>query len=362
MGSGPAARSLYVRGTVLPDGDVRDIFVVDGRFTFHPQDDAETLLDGGYLVPGLVDAHAHLSLHSPAGDDAPPEQRVRASATAQLAAGVLAVREPGSPDRASLGLGPAEGLPRTETAGRFLAAPGRYFPGLGREVEAGELPDAAADEALASGACAKVIADFFTEGDIRQTFPADALAEAARRVHVLGARITAHATCTEAIQACLEAGFDSIEHATMLTLDQLDQVVAQGTVLVPTLLIRDGVLAALEHLGADAAVLARIRAALYAQPEVVRQAAERGVPILAGTDAGMVPHGLVAGEIALLLDAGLSPEQALGAGSWQARDYLGLPGIAEGAPADLVAYPDDPREDVAALRRPALIMLDGRRI
>jgi len=84
------------------------------------------------------------------------------------------------------------------------------------------------------------------------------------------------------------------------------------------------------------------------------------VSILAGTDAGMGPHGQVATEISLLLKAGLSPEAALAAGSWAARDYLGLPGIEEGAPADLVAYRDDPTADVEALRRPAAVVLDGR--
>jgi len=86
------------------------------------------------------------------------------------------------------------------------------------------------------------------------------------------------------------------------------------------------------------------------------------VTVLAGTDAGMVPHGLIATEIALLLAAGLTPEQALAAGSWAARAYLGLPGLEEGAPADLVAFPDDPREDVEALRRPQLVLLAGHRI
>jgi imidazolonepropionase-like amidohydrolase len=56
---------LHVRGVVLPDGVERDVFVVDGRFTFHPVADAQTVLDGGWLVPGLVDAHAHLGLASP---------------------------------------------------------------------------------------------------------------------------------------------------------------------------------------------------------------------------------------------------------------------------------------------------------
>jgi imidazolonepropionase-like amidohydrolase len=258
-------------------------------------------------------------------------------------------------------VGPAEGLPRTVTGGRMLARPGRYFPGLGREVEPDELPAAAAEEAAASGAWAKVIADFLEPGEsITPTFPEDALIEAARRVHELGARITAHATCAEAIDACLDAGFDAIEHGTMMLPEQLPRLAARGTVLVPTLIIGEGILEAVAGFGGNGAAVARMRAVLDAQPDLVRQAAEQGVRVLAGTDAGMVPHGLVANEIGLLLKAGLTPEQALGAGSWLARDYVGLPGVVEDAPADLVAYPDDPRRDVEVLRRPSLVMLEGR--
>src|SRR5713101_6141849 len=97
--------ALHVRGRVLPGGNVRDVFIVDGTFTFTPQADAKTLYDGGYLIPGLVDAHAHLQLASPA-PNAPPRQAAEASARAHLNAGVLVVREPGSPDRSSKGIGP----------------------------------------------------------------------------------------------------------------------------------------------------------------------------------------------------------------------------------------------------------------
>ena len=51
---------------------------------------------------------------------------------------------------------------------------------------------------------------------------------------------------------------------------------------------------------------------------------------------------------------------SLGAGSWTARAFLGLPGIQEGAPADLVAFRENPREDLSALADPALVILDGR--
>jgi imidazolonepropionase-like amidohydrolase len=361
MRSGPPA--LHLRGSVLPEAGVRDVFVVEGRITFTPVEDARTVFDGGYLVPGLVDAHAHLSLFSPAGDEAPPPERVRASARAQLDAGVLAVREPGSPDYASQEIGPAIGLPRTTTGGHLLAAPGRYFPGLGREVTPDDLPAAAAEEVAASGAWCKVIADFFAPGGlITPAFPADALAEAARVVHAAGGKITAHATCSEAIDAVLVAGFDAIEHGTLMRSDQVDRLAASGAALVPTLMIGEGILEAVRAFGGDDTAIEQMRRSLAMQGDVVRAASERGVPVLAGTDAGMGPHGQVATEIGMLLRAGLSAGTALGAGSWDARRYLGLPGIEPGAPADLVGYRDDPRQDVEELRRPAVILLNGQQI
>lgn len=354
---------LHLRGVVLPEGNARDIFVVDGRITFGDVEDAHTVFDGGYLIPGLVDAHAHLSLHSPADDQAPPAQRVRASARAQLDAGVLAVREPGSPDYASQEIGPAIGLPWTVTGGHLLAAPGRYFPGLGREVTPEQLPDAAGEEVAASGAWCKVIADFLAPGGvITPAFPADALLEAARVVHAAGGKITAHATCPEAIDAVLAAGFDAIEHGTLMRPDQLDALVGSGAALIPTMMIGTDVLAAVRGFGGDDAAVEQMRRGLAMQGAVVRAAAERGVAVLAGTDAGMGPHGQVATEIGMLLQAGLPPGTALGAGSWDARRYLGLPGIEEGAPADLVGYRDDPRQDVEELRRPAIIILNGQQI
>jgi imidazolonepropionase-like amidohydrolase len=95
----------------------------------------------------------------------------------------------------------------------------------------------------------------------------------------------------------------------------------------------------------------------------VRSAYEAGVPIFCGTDAGgMLPHGLVAAEIRALHAAGLSTVDALAAGSWAARSWLGLPGLESDAPADLVAYSADPRQDLSTLDNPARIILRGKLI
>jgi imidazolonepropionase-like amidohydrolase len=341
----------HVRGLVLPESVERDVFVVDGRIQFEPVEDASTLATDLVLLPGLVDVHAHLSLASPAGNSATPEERVRASARAHLDAGVLAVREPGSVDHASYGLGPDEDLPRVSTAGRFLAPPGRYFPGLAKEVTDLDLPEAALLELAHSGDWVKLIGDSPLPGPgLSRTFGEEAVVEAVRRVHEAGGRVAMHCGLPEVIQTAIEAGVDSLEHATFLRADQLVAMAAAGAVWVPTLSIITALRSMLPP--AEAAALADI-------PEVIAAAADAGVPVLAGTDAGMGPHGMIRHEIGLLTDYGLSREAAIGAASWAARELLRLPGIEPGAPADLVGYRTDPRDDLSALTSPQLLVLDG---
>jgi imidazolonepropionase-like amidohydrolase len=352
---------LRIHGVLLPDGVEREVFIAGGRFTFEPQEGARSVIEDAFLVPGLVDVHAHLALASPAPPTASPRERAEASAAAQLAAGVLAVREPGSPDYASHGIGPGQGLPRVITAGRFLAPPGKYFPGLAREVTDDELPAAAVQELEASGAWVKVIGDTPLTGELTPTFSSDALEEAARRVHAAGGRIAVHCALPEVIQAAIDAGFDSLEHGSFLQSDQVAQVAARGIAWVPTRSIDAGIRQMTREL-APPAVARGYADALDRQPDVLRAAAAAGVTILAGTDAGMGPHGMIRDEVQLLLDAGLSPELALGAASWTARRWLGLPLIEEGAPADLVAYRADPRGAPGELADPAVVVLDGQLI
>ena len=79
-----------------------------------------------------------------------------------------------------------------------------------------------------------------------------------------------------------------------------------------------------------------------------------------GMDSGGVHgHGLIAGEIVLLAKVG-GNDFALGAASWNARAWLGHPGIENGAPADLVVFADDPRVTISVVREPVLIILNGR--
>ncbi len=92
--------------------------------------------------------------------------------------------------------------------------------------------------------------------------------------------------------------------------------------------------------------------------QLAAAAAEAGVTVLAGTDSR--PCGRVTGEIRALTAAGMPPHQAIGAASWAARRYLGLGGLAEGAPADAVIYDDDPRRDLSQLAAPRAVILRGQ--
>jgi len=105
-------KPLHLHGFILPEAIEKDVYVVNGHVTFLPQEHAVTILKAGFILPGLVDVHAHLALASPADARASAEEKVRASALAHLEAGVLAIREPGSPNYHSAKIGPHEGLQR----------------------------------------------------------------------------------------------------------------------------------------------------------------------------------------------------------------------------------------------------------
>jgi imidazolonepropionase-like amidohydrolase len=351
--------SFHARGVVLPGGEERDLFVRDGRITLDPVEDARTILRGGYLIPGLVDAHAHLPFAGPAPDEGSWEEKARANARAHLEAGVLVVRDPGGPTPA--GLGPAEGLPRTFIAGRFLAAPGRMFPEHGqRELPEEAIPEAAEEEARASGSWVKLIGDFpGPSGRFEPSFRPETLVEVSRRVHAVGGRVTIHAFLPQTIDAVIDAGFDCIEHGLLLQPSQAAAIAENGIALVPTITGLENWPQILGMFGAPVDEIERAAGALGRQPETVRQAWEAGVLVLAGTDAGLVAHGLVRNEVAALIGAGVPAEEALGAASWKARSFLGLPGLEEGGLADLVAFDGDPLEDPDVLGNPTLIVLDG---
>ncbi len=344
---------------VLPDGEHRDLYLVDGWISAEPVPAATTVAEG-WIVPGLVDAHCHVGLGP---DGAVDRRETERQAVADRDAGTLLARDCGSPVDTRW-IDNCADLPRLIRAGRHLAAPKRYIRGLGIEVEPAALPDAAAEQARRGDGWVKLVGDWIDRdrGDLAPCWPADALAAAVERAHAAGARVTVHTFGELALPDLLAAGVDCLEHGTGLNAELIAEMVRRGTALVPTLINIDnfpGIAAGAGRFPAYAEHLRRLHAS---SRNNVRAAYDAGVPIYAGTDAGgSLPHGLIAAEVLSLAGAGLPAADALGAASWRAREWLGLsPGLDPGSPADLVVYAADPRANLSVLKDPQRIVLRGR--
>ena len=132
---------LHVRGTVLPEREERSLWIDGGVLREDPVAGADTVADGGWLLPGLVDVHTHPGADKPG--DPFDESVLRADLAEHAAAGVLLIRAPGSAARIPGWAHDADGLPRVRSAGPWLATPGRFFPSWGRHVTEAELAAAA---------------------------------------------------------------------------------------------------------------------------------------------------------------------------------------------------------------------------
>ncbi|MBV9094321.1 MAG: amidohydrolase family protein [Streptosporangiaceae bacterium] len=348
---------MRIRGIALPAGEPVECWTDGGRLTFTRQPGADTVIDGGFLLPGLVDAHSHPGRPPGLGDPL-DEAKLRADARAHAEAGVALLRALGSPDRPL----PARfraGTPRILDAGIPLGVPGQFPPGAGRVVPAADLPAAAVQNCRdAGGTWCKLYADWIFDADALarpSLAPPETLAEAVRQVHAAGGRVAVHATHPDACRAVVQAGADSLEHGLWLDAGLLPQMARQGTALTPTITVWARQLGAIE--AEPEPVRSWFLDGLRRLPHLTAQAHDAGVTVLAGTDSE--PHGRIADEIRSLA-RGVPADVALGAGSWTARAYFGLPGLAEGAPADIVGYAEDPRQNLAVLDHPSRIVIGGR--
>lgn len=337
-------------GVLLPDGRA-------GRLEIgNPSSDPADQLPGRYALPGLVDAHAHLTMlaNHTLGDETVARQRLKEYA----AQGVATVRDVGGRSEVTLGLAanPEAGLPMVLAAGRFLAPTGRYFPGMYEPVSVEDLL-VAADAEIAGGASwLKLIGDFPlldrdgrpVPGSLALTYDLETVRKLIDLAHAQGAQVAAH-TQSRHVEGLVSAGVDSVEHGEWLTEDSVDVLGARGGAWTPTL-------AAISDVSPD--VPAKRRAYAVEASERMRallpRAVAAGVRVLAGTDnAASVAH-----EIALLARHGLTPEQAMAAGSTEAACLHSGVQIAD----SLVTYDIDPREDPETLFVPAAAVIRGRRV
>jgi len=351
--------AFRVRGAVLPDGEARDIYVVNNRVTYEPHAGVDTVIEG-WILPGLVDAHNHLGMI----DGGPVDRAgIEDQAIADRDTGVLLTRDCGSPAETAW-VQERVDLPRLVRCGQHIARTKRYLR-IGVEVEPEGLRDAVAHQAHRGDGWVKIVGDWIDRelGDLAPSFPAETFAEAIHTAHAMGAKVTAHCFGSDSVGPLLDAGIDCIEHGTGLSEMHLDDMAARGVALVPTVLQT----AKFPEFSADgrnkfpaySATMDR----LYARRrEVLLQAHEAGVALYVGSDGGGTErHGYLFEEIAAMVEMGLPVDAVMASATWQGRAWLGFAsGLDEGDEADFVVYPRNPLEDLSVLATPSLVVLRGR--
>ncbi|MCA0290361.1 MAG: amidohydrolase family protein [Actinobacteria bacterium] len=353
--------ALHLSGPILvgPD-EIRDeIWVIDGRISFAaPAAEPAGRIDG-WVLPGLVDAHCHVGLDTNGAVDA---ETAEAQITRDRDLGTLLIRDAGSPADTRW-IDDREDLPKLIRAGRHIARTRRYIRNYANEVEPDQLSDAVREQARRGDGWVKIVGDWIDRdtGDLTPCWPREAVAAALAVAHEEGARMTAHCFGPDVLHDLAAIGIDCVEHASGLEPETIESFAAQGISIVPTLINIDNFPAIAEPAREKFPDYHRRMIDIYERrDQTIVAAYDAGVPIRLGTDAGgTMSHGLAAREAQRLVAAGVPHAAALDAGTWGAREWLGRPGIEDGADADLLVLPADPRADLAVLTAPTAVILRG---
>jgi imidazolonepropionase-like amidohydrolase len=345
------------------------------------------------LLPGLIDAHVHLA----GGEEQTPYEDLRettaraaieatANARKTLAAGFTTVRDLGSRDfidvalRDAIAAGRVSG-PRMLVAVKSLSVTGGHGDrnALPSDIAVHRYSAIAdgADEVrkkvrenikygadwikvLATGGVMSAGTDprtaDYTEEELR------AAVEAARE---RGRDVTVHAHGTEGIKRAVRSGVRSVEHASMLDDEAIAMIKQRGVFIVPNPYTNAYMLERGAAGGYQPYQLEKAKEVYTLKLESTRRAIRAGVQVAYGTDSGVQVHGLNGKQFAILVEAGMTPLQAIQSATVVNARLFRLEGkvgtLAPGAYADVIAVAGDPLQNIRTLERPLFVMKDGIR-
>lgn len=351
------------------------------------------------LLPGLIDAHTHMTGES--SDNwyqatldnlrrTVAEEAIRSTAYARktLMAGFTTVRDVGSGDYVDVGLrnsirdGVVPG-PRMMVAVHALGARGGHCdeggfpygrfgdePGLEQGIMSGAdgFRDSVRFQVKYGADVIKICAtggvlSLSDEVDTPQ-LTQDEMNAIVDEAHRLRKKVAAHAHGNEGAKAAIRAGVDSIEHGSFMDDEALRMMKERGTWLVPTLLAGEYTAGRSEIRHYPPEIAAKAKAAVAARSDMFRRALKTGVKIAFGTDSAVSPHGINAQEFGLLVNLGMKPAAALRAATSSAADLLGLSKVLgtlePGKTADVVAVPGNPLADITVMEKVKFVMKEGQ--
>jgi imidazolonepropionase-like amidohydrolase len=350
-------------------------------------------LQGKTLLPGLIDCHVHILYNpDPAAYLSPvPFQAQRDLlnsthyARKTLEAGFTTIRDMMAPNemifalRDSIAAGEIEG-PRILAAGKCITITGGHGTqfGAGGFIEADgeqEVLKAVRSQIKAGADLIKIMATrpalskpFYG----REAYQVHEMRAGVDEAHRAGVKVAAHChSIVSGVKNAIRAGVDSIEHSAPLDNEAMDLMLEHGTYMVPTLSVSAGLQECIDQqlFPYPSGALKRALELAQETTQAVSEAYKRGVKIALGTDASMpnVFHGNNAREFELMVACGLSPMQALVAGTMNAAQNLGkeneIGTISVGKLADLVVVDGDPLKDIRILQdknRIVMVIKEGQ--
>ena len=398
----PGAAPLSEQSVIIRDGRIEGVRAgfVDAAAAGAGADDDVKIHDLSemFVLPGLIDGHVHITTEN---NPRARLQRVEMSAAdyaiagagfarKTLMAGFTTVRDVGARERdavfalrAGVNRGDVVG-PRIFASGSTISVTGGHGDGtqgyradIGKLLHhtgvcdgVGECRQAVREQVRAGAdhikltATAGVLSN--TAAGLEQQFFEDELEAIMASAHAMDRKVTAHAHGVEGINAALRAGVDAIEHGTYLDSESIRLFRRTGAYLVPTVLA--GVTVAEWAADPDTFLTPPQRAkAAQVGPnmlDMARRAHEGGVKIAFGTDSGVSRHGDNAREFALLVEAGMTPMEAIYAATVAGADNLGksdsLGTLEPGKYADIIAVDGDPLTDITELEDVDFVMKEGK--
>ena len=385
-----AAQEVVIRADLAIDGHgdpMRDalIRVRDGTIasvesgTTGPE--TGTVIDlGGYTVlPGMIDAHLHITRHFDSRGERDSMTALHAAHNARrlLESGFTTVRSLGSSGFVSVDLRDtiAAGVipgPRLLVSGQGLTDD--IAPGVdGDVVQRGERPPA--DEAtirefvrnqIAGGVdWIKIFATRSSRAGGTAVYSQEQLAWAVDEASQANVPVSAHAHSAEGARRAILAGARTIEHGALIDDGIIALMLERGTYYAPNLYLAEFYLANGDRFGFSDEALEWTRKLLPPRTEVFRKAVERGVQIVFSTDAvsGWISSGTTAIELERRVAAGQSPTDAIVSVTTRAAAALRLSesigNLEAGMAADLIAVDGNPLDDITALQRVVFVMKGG---
>jgi imidazolonepropionase-like amidohydrolase len=341
------------------------------------------------VLPGLIDAHTHLTMDPKFGYEelglSVPRQTLTGAKNARvtLQAGFTTVRNVAAQGYSDVAL--RDAINAGDVPGPRMLVSGPPLSITGGHADENLLPYAyhAKSESICDSpwACRaqvrenikygadliKIMASggVLSKGDDPQAsqFTLEEMKAIVDESHRLGRKVAAHAHGAQAILWASEAGVDSIEHGSYIDDAAIAEMKKDGTYLVPTLYLGDWFMEhAVENHVPDF-LLVKAKAVMPAARKNIAHAFASGVKVAFGTDAAVYPHGLNAHEFAVMVKLGLTPLQAIQAATINAADLLGWSGqvgsLQQGAWGDLIAVDGDPLQDVTTLEHVKFVMKGG---